>query len=108
VDVTPIPKPGKKKKKKRSGFKGKALRWCQKCGRTDAPIGRHHIKKRSQGGPDTPENRIDLCEMFPDTCHRKADAYEEGYKPDDLRQAKAADEKRQRLYGDILQAEGDK
>ncbi len=90
-----FPKPGKKKKKRRPGFKGKALPYCQKCGRTDAPIGRHHIKKRSQGGDDTPENRIDLCEAYAYTCHRKADAYEEGYKPEDLREAKRKDEARE-------------
>lgn len=97
-----FPKPVYKKVKINREFKTKAKCYCQKCGRTDAPIGRHHIKKRSQGGTNNPKNQIDLCEGLPYTCHRKADAYEEGYKAKDLYWAKWVDKKRQKGIARLL------
>ena len=47
-------------------------------------MNRHHIIKRSQGGDDSPENRIDLCIL----CHPKADQKQDGYKPEDLHRAR--------------------
>lgn len=102
MDIIPIPKPVHKRKKKNNKFKTNAKCYCQKCGRTDAPIGRHHIIKRSQMGSGSDKNRIDLCEMYADTCHRKADAYEEGYKPKDLYWAKHVDKKREKGIAELL------
>ena len=90
----PVPKPKFRKKKKRKGFEGNASKWCQYCGMTGVMISRHHIIKRSQGGPDTPENRIDLCDgPGSKQCHLYADQKREGYKPEDLRKKKAEAER---------------
>jgi RNA-directed DNA polymerase len=43
---------------------------CQGCGGTDY-LEIHHIKARHQGGTDSPENLITLCE----TCHIQSDDY---------------------------------
>jgi RNA-directed DNA polymerase len=43
---------------------------CQYCGGTDY-LEIHHIKARSQGGTDSPENLTTLCE----TCHIQSDGY---------------------------------
>lgn len=40
---------------------------CQKCKCTKAKLHVHHIKFRSQGGTNTPDNLITLCE----SCHSK-------------------------------------
>ncbi len=41
-------------------FKGKALGYCQYCGRV-GQTHRHHITYRSRGGTHDVDNRIDLC-----------------------------------------------
>ncbi len=66
--IQPVPKPPRKRKKKRPGFVGEPKRYCEKCGRTDVAIHRHHIIPRSRGGNDSEENRVDLCVY----CHKEA------------------------------------
>lgn len=106
MKVTPIPKPGKKVKKKRPGFKGKASPYCQVCG-TNAGGGvrieRHHIVKRSQGGTDAPQNRIDLC-AGPGSlhCHLKAHQGQIGFAVDELRAKKQEAEAREERIGKVF------
>lgn len=45
-------------------------RYCERCSRPDA-LNRHHRVRRDKGGPDSPENLVDLCEE----CHREWHQY---------------------------------
>jgi hypothetical protein len=48
-------------------------RECQLCGaRGNGTLHVHHIRKRNDGGPDTPDNLITVCPK----CHRAADGAE--------------------------------
>lgn len=47
-------------------------RVCQKCGRGES-IHAHHIKARSDGGDDAPDNLMDLCSA----CHAEWHAIEQ-------------------------------
>lgn len=57
--------PKEQRIKKRSAIQGAKKNYCERCGKpaTGEP---HHIRYRSQGGSDIPENLIQLC--F--DCHR--------------------------------------
>ena len=65
---TPIPWQSKKQAQRQAGFKALVLylyeAWaggrCEICGTTKYLWG-HHIGKRAQCGPDTPDNTIILC-----------------------------------------------
>lgn len=46
------------------------LDYCEWCGATCSGNEPHHIITRGAGGPDIPENLVQLCPM----CHRKAHA----------------------------------
>jgi 5-methylcytosine-specific restriction endonuclease McrA len=50
---------------------------CQKCKSKKTKLHVHHIKFRSNGGTDTPDNLITLCE----SCHKKLHASEFSFKP---------------------------
>lgn len=50
-------------------FFERANRRCEYCGEEFDQPDVHHIKPRSEGGPNTPSNLIVLCP----NCHRKAD-----------------------------------
>ena len=46
-------------------------RTCQRCGRYhEVELHLHHVLPHSQGGPDTAENLVTLCEF----CHREWEA----------------------------------
>lgn len=49
---------------------------CRWCGTTD-DLNIHHVRYRSEGGPDTPRNLITLC--F--TCHKKVHSDKRKYQP---------------------------
>ena len=42
---------------------------CQRCG-SAGPLHVHHIRRRSQGGPDAAENLLTLCWRCHDEIHR--------------------------------------
>lgn len=46
---------------------------CERCGRIGTTI--HHRKKRSQGGPWTPENCVALCGHGTAGCHGWVEAH---------------------------------
>lgn len=46
-------------------------KWCLNCGTTQMPTPAH-IKRRSEGGHDAPNNMIVLCQP----CHTAFDAYQ--------------------------------
>lgn len=55
---------------------------CLRCGKP--ATNRHHRKRKSQGGDDSPENVIDLCGSGTTGCHgwvhaNPAQAYEQGW-----------------------------
>ena len=109
-----FPKPPKHKKSKRPQFEGPAPTHCHYCGitpRGSVMIEKHHIKAKGMGGTydlasAAPENEAWLCKgPGSNHCHDRAQKYEAGYKPEDLRKAKAADEDRQRLYNEIIYAD---
>ncbi len=43
---------------------------CERCGSRHPPLDRDHVKKRSAGGEDSPENLVMLCRG----CHEMKDA----------------------------------
>lgn len=49
---------------------------CRWCGTTDL-VQIHHVRYRSEGGPDTPRNLISLCA----TCHERAHSNKKKYQP---------------------------
>lgn len=49
---------------------------CRWCGTTDG-VQIHHVRYRSEGGPDTPRNLISLCA----TCHERAHSNKRKYQP---------------------------
>lgn len=49
---------------------------CRWCG-TSEDLNIHHVRYRSEGGPDTPKNLITLC--F--SCHKKAHSNKKKYQP---------------------------
>jgi len=95
--MQPLLKP-KRKKRKRPEFDTPPADKCQICGIEASPpyvfIERHHIKPVGMGGSWSKicycdENRIDICNgPCSNGCHHKAQTYQEGYKPDDLRRIK--------------------
>ncbi len=44
---------------------------CQHCG-SGGPLHIHHLRRRSQGGPDLAENLLTLCWRCHDEVHRRA------------------------------------
>lgn len=49
---------------------------CRWCGTTDL-VQIHHVRYRSEGGPDTPRNLISLCAG----CHERAHSNKKKYQP---------------------------
>ena len=49
---------------------------CRWCGTTQY-VQIHHVRYRSEGGPDTPRNLISLC----DSCHARAHTNKRKYQP---------------------------
>lgn len=49
---------------------------CRWCGTTDE-VQIHHVRYRSEGGPDTPRNLISICA----TCHALAHSNKKKYQP---------------------------
>jgi hypothetical protein len=48
---------------------------CAHCGKhTLEP--EHHMKLKSRGGSDDPQNLVQLCGRFEDDCHGKVHRYE--------------------------------
>lgn len=62
-----IPKPPVPRKKRRR-VTAELTAYCEKCGRTDLAIERHHKLFRSRGGKDKAENIVCLCLC----CHKEA------------------------------------
>ena len=103
-DCTPLPKPEKRKKKTRGGFKGEASDFCWYCGIPASPpyvvIERHHIDPVGLGGTwdpkkHDPENRFDCCKgPASNHCHDKAQQLVKGYKEKDLREKKIEHEQK--------------
>jgi hypothetical protein len=99
-----FPKPTRNKRK-RPAFEGPAPTECMYCGLQAGyvVIEKHHIKPKGLGGtwdPKSadPENEFHACAgPGSNDCHGKAQRYEEGYKPDDLRKIKKEYEKRRKL-----------
>lgn len=75
-DVTPIPKPAKRRKA--SGFSKTILArdpYCRRCGKRSNHA--HHVVKRGQGGDDVAENGMGLCWY----CHDLVEARKVPVKP---------------------------
>jgi 5-methylcytosine-specific restriction endonuclease McrA len=72
VQKTPIPQKSKHNSPTRNVIPESQQRknapYCERCGKW-GQTERHHIKKRSHGGGDEPENTIDLCHK----CHTKTE-----------------------------------
>ncbi len=70
----PKPPPRKKKRPKQPAIDKEFCWWC---GKTGCFIAVHHITYRSQGGKDTPDNLIPLCQgPLSNCCHERAHAGE--------------------------------
>jgi hypothetical protein len=93
--LEPLLKPIKRKRK-RPEFTGPPATECMYCGLHAGyiQIEKHHIKPKGMGGTwdpasADPKNEFHAC-VGPGSndCHGKAQRYEEGYLPDQLRQIK--------------------
>ena len=94
MDVTPIPKSGAARKRRRTStipgpvrvaVRTRSNGWCEVahligCGPARHPSQHlHHIKLRSQGGDHTPDNILAVCQTAHDLIHRNpAVSYELG------------------------------
>ena len=98
MEVQQLPKPGKRKKRKRPEFDSPPPKECMSC-RLSADytlIEKHHIKPKGMGGTWNPKSADPANEFHAcagpgsNDCHGKAQRYEEGYRPEDLRLIKAS------------------